>query len=120
MARQRESRRLAFGFLIVALFWTWLWGGMGLLLANPLTVCLAVVGQSIPSLAFLGALLSHEGEVSDDLRWHQRVRQRDQGGAIAILEDAVKTRPLENVCDQTVIPTLARAEQDRDHGFLDK
>ena len=40
--------------LVTALFWTWLWGGLGLLLANALTVCLAVVGQSIPSLGFLG------------------------------------------------------------------
>jgi predicted PurR-regulated permease PerM len=108
------------GLLVAALFWTWLWGGLGLLLANPLTVCLAVVGQSIPSLAFLGTLLSHEVEVADDLRWYQRVLHRDQEGAIALLEEAMKTRPLENVCDQIVIPTLARAEQDRDHGFLDK
>jgi predicted PurR-regulated permease PerM len=108
------------GLLVAALFWTWLWGGLGLLLANPLTVCLAVIGQSIPSLAFLGTLLSHEVEVADDLRWYQRVLHRDQDGAIALLEEALKTRPLEDVCDQIIIPTLARAEQDRDHDFLDK
>ena len=88
------------GLLVTALFWTWLWGGLGLLLANALTVCLAVVGQSVPSLGFLGTLLRHEVEVSDDLRWYQRVLHRDQDGAIAILDEALRTRPLENVCDE--------------------
>ena len=96
------------GLLVAALFWTWLWGGLGLLLANALTVCLAVVGQSIPGLGFLGTLLRHEVEVADDLRWYQRVLHRDQDGAITLLDQALKTRPLESVCDEIVIPTLAR------------
>ena len=108
------------GLLVAALFWTWLWGGLGLLLANALTVCLAVVGQSTPGLGFLGTLLRHEVEVADDLRWYQRVLHRDQDGAIALLDQALKTRPLERVCDEIIIPTLARAEQDRDDGFLEK
>jgi len=36
--------------LLAAVFWTWLWGPMGLLLATPLTVCLAVIGRYVPSL----------------------------------------------------------------------
>ena len=30
--------------LVAAVFWTWLWGAVGLLLATPLTVCLMVIG----------------------------------------------------------------------------
>ena len=108
------------GLLVAALFWTWLWGGLGLLLANALTVCLAVVGQSTPGLGFLGTLLRHEVEVADDLRWYQRVLHRDQDGAIALLDQALKSRPLERVCDEIIIPTLARAEQDHHDGFLEK
>jgi predicted PurR-regulated permease PerM len=106
--------------LVAALFWTWLWGGLGLLLANALTVCLAVVGQSIPGLGFLGTILGHEVKVADDLRWYQRVLHRDQDGAIAVLEQALKTQPLERVCDEIIIPSLARAEQDLAQEFLDK
>ena len=108
------------GLLVAALFWTWLWGGLGLLLANALTVCLAVGGQSTPGLGFLGTLLRHEVEVADDLRWYQRVLHRDQDGAIALLDQALKSRPLERVCDEIIIPTLARAEQDHHDGFLEK
>ena len=67
------------GLLVAALFWTWLWGGLGLLLANALTVCLAVVGQSIPGFGFLGTLLKHEVEVAEDLRWYQRSTQPRSG-----------------------------------------
>ena len=30
--------------VLAAIFWTWLWGPVGLLLSTPLTVCLAVIG----------------------------------------------------------------------------
>ena len=35
--------------IVSAIFWAWLWGGIGLLLATPLTVCLAVMGKYIPA-----------------------------------------------------------------------
>ncbi|WP_165073840.1 AI-2E family transporter [Paludisphaera rhizosphaerae] len=107
------------GLLISALFWAWLWGPLGLLLANALTVCLAVAGRSIPGLEALGILLRHDVSVSDDLRWYQRVLSHDVDGAMTILDDALKTKSLEEVCDQIVIPTLSRAEQDRTHEHVD-
>ena len=107
------------GLLVAALFWTWLWGGLGLLLANVMTVCLAVIGQSVPSLGFLGTLLQHDVNLGADLRWYQTVLNRDQEGALDLLDEALKTRPFEDVCDQIVIPTLARAEQDRVQGLID-
>ncbi len=40
--------------LVAVLFWTWLWGPVGLLLSTPLTVCLSVLGKYVQPLAFLG------------------------------------------------------------------
>jgi predicted PurR-regulated permease PerM len=108
------------GLLLGVLFWTWLWGGLGLLLANVLTVCLAVTGQSIPALGFLGILLRRDVEIGDDLRFYQRVLNRDQDAASSLLEDALKVQPFEEVCDRIVIPTLARTEQDHAQGFIEK
>ncbi len=108
------------GLLISALFWTWLWGGLGLLLANALTVCLAVAGRSIPGLGFLDTLLRHDVSVTDDLRWYQRVLNRDQDGSLSILDEALKTISFEEVCDQIIIPTLSRAEHDRAQSFIDE
>ncbi len=44
----------AVAVLVAAVFWTWLWGPVGLLLATPLTVCLLVIGKHVPQLSFLG------------------------------------------------------------------
>ena len=46
--------------IVSALFWTWLWGPIGLLLATPLTVCVAVMGRYMPELGFLNVLLGVE------------------------------------------------------------
>ena len=46
--------------LISITFWTWLWGPVGLLLATPLTVCLAVISKYVPDLKFIAVLLSDE------------------------------------------------------------
>ncbi len=44
----------AVAVLVAAVFWTWLWGIAGLLLATPLTVCLLVIGKHVPQLVLLG------------------------------------------------------------------
>ena len=46
--------------IVAAVFWTWLWGPIGLLLSTPLTVCLVVIGRHVPRLAFFSILLSDE------------------------------------------------------------
>ena len=49
--------------VIVALFfWGWVWGGVGLLVAVPLTACLVVAGRYIPQLEGLTILLSDHPE----------------------------------------------------------
>ena len=39
--------------IVAAVFWTWLWGPVGLVLSTPLTVCLVVMGRHVPRLSFL-------------------------------------------------------------------
>ena len=42
-------------------FWMWLWGPVGLILAMPLTVCLTVMGNYVPRLAFLEHVVERPG-----------------------------------------------------------
>jgi len=46
--------------LVAAVFWTTMWGPIGLFLSTPLTVCLVVLGRHIPHLEFLSVLLGDE------------------------------------------------------------
>ena len=46
--------------IIATIFWTTLWGPIGLVLATPLTVCLSVIGRYVPRLQFLGTMLGSD------------------------------------------------------------
>lgn len=46
--------------LAAALFWTWLWGPVGLLLSTPLTLCVVALSRNVPDLSFFSVLLSDE------------------------------------------------------------
>jgi predicted PurR-regulated permease PerM len=102
----------ALGLLVAAMFWTWLWGTLGLLLSTPLTVCLAVLGKYVPSLRFFATLLGEEAELEPDVRFYQRLVALDRDGAVALVEEALKQRPRVEVFDQILIPALTRAERD--------
>src|SRR6202040_3791483 len=52
-------------FLVLAMYWAWLWGPVGLLLAAPLTACLKVAGDYIAPLGFLAILLGDETASED-------------------------------------------------------
>jgi predicted PurR-regulated permease PerM/CheY-like chemotaxis protein len=109
----------ALGLLIAAMFWTWLWGTMGLLLSTPLTVCLAVLGKYVPSLWFFAALLKEETDLKPDVRFYQRLLARDREGAIEIVNEALKQRPRVEVFDDILIAALARTEDDVARDELD-
>ena len=71
----------ALALLVSAMFWTWLWGGLGLLLSTPLTVCLAVLGKYVPSLGFFATFLREEVDLDPGVRFYQRLLAMDQDGA---------------------------------------
>ena len=110
----------ALGLLVAAMFWTWLWGTLGLLLSTPLTVCLAVLGKYVPSLWFFAAILDEESELEPDVRLYQRLVALDRDGAVGIIEAELKQRPRVEVFDSILVPTLSRAERDVERGELDE
>jgi predicted PurR-regulated permease PerM len=109
----------ALGLLVAAMFWTWLWGTLGLLLSTPLTVCLAVLGKYVPSLWFFAALLNEESELEPDVRLYQRLVALDREGAIGVIEAELKQRPRVEVFDGVLMPALSRAERDVERGELE-
>ena len=72
--------------LISAMYWSWLWGIPGLLLATPLTACLKVAGESIPTLGFFSVLLSAD----QDSRFRSETgearieRSSSEGGGVLV------------------------------------
>src|SRR6185295_19000974 len=105
--------------LVSAVFWTWLWGPIGLLLATPLTVIVAVLGKHVPQLAFLDVILGDEQVLEPSVRVYQRLLSLDQEEAGELLHDYRKQKGLQCVYDQVMIPALAMAEKDRHTGQVD-
>jgi len=103
--------------LVAVLFWSWLWGPVGLLLSTPLTVCLSVLGKYVSPLAFLGAMLTDE-PVAGLNTYYQRLVARDQDEAAVIVEAALQTQPLAEVYDTVLLPALSYAKEDRQRGLL--
>jgi hypothetical protein len=97
--------------LVAVLFWTWLWGPVGLLLSTPLTVCLSVLGKYVSPLALLGVVLSDE--VVEGLNtYYQRLVARDHDEAAAIVDAALQTQTLAEVYDTIVVPALSYTRED--------
>jgi len=110
----------AVAVLVAAVFWTWLWGSVGLLLATPLTVCLLVLGKHVPQLSFLNILLGNEPVFELKTRVYQRLLAGDQEEAGELVEEALEQSSLAEVYDAVLIPALALAESDRRRGDIEE
>jgi predicted PurR-regulated permease PerM len=104
--------------LIAVIFWTWLWGPVGLLLATPLTVCLIVLGKHLPALRPIVLLMGDRPVIEAKARYYQRLLARDQDEAVDIVETYVSADGRESVYDAVLLPALYYAKQDRDRGLL--
>jgi predicted PurR-regulated permease PerM len=98
--------------LVAAIFWTSLWGPVGLILSTPLTVCLVVLGRYVPQLNFLEVVLGDEPVLTPGQRFYQRLLASDEEEAREIAVEYLKENSLESVYDSVLIPALRLAEQD--------
>lgn len=101
----------SFALLVSALFWIWVWGPVGLLLATPLTVCIGVLGRHVRSLRFLAVLLADEPALSLPVRFYQRLLARDEPEAREMVERQAAVLGRAGVCDEIVVPALVFTQQ---------
>ena len=106
------------GILVSAVFWTWLWGPVGLLMATPLTVCLVVIGRYVPQLQFLDVLLGDQPPLPLEAQIYQRLLAMDAAEVGVALESCLRERTVAELYDGVLIPALVLAERDRHRGEL--
>ena len=104
--------------VVSALFWTLLWGPVGLLLATPLTVCLVVLGKHVPALEFLAVVLGDEPALAPEQRLYQRLLAADAGEASALAEEELKSPGLTHYYDAIAMKALMLAHLDAARGRL--
>lgn len=98
--------------LLAAIFWGWLWGPVGLLLAVPITVCLTVAGEFIPALRVFSIMFGSEDPLEGYLSFYNRLLLRDRAGAIAIADRQAETAKMEEMFTALFIPTLTFAQEE--------
>jgi predicted PurR-regulated permease PerM len=104
----------ALALLVAALFWTWMWGPLGLVLATPITVCAAVVGRHVPHLAFLAVAFGDEPGLNAELDFYQRLLSgAARDAALFAKRRAAETSPAQTF-DQLLVPALALLSSDLD------
>ena len=104
--------------IISAVFWTWLWGPVGLVLSTPMTVCLAVIGRHVPRLEFLGTLLSEDQALAPHEEFYHRLLSFSMDSAEEFATKYVETESLTSFYDKVLIPAIAAVEIDAHSGSL--
>lgn len=104
--------------IVAAIFWTWLWGPLGLVLSTPLTVCLVVLGRHVPQFEFLDVLFGSEPVLEPQARLYQRLLAGDPNEATDHAEELLDEEYLIDFYQQVAIPALLLAEQDRARGVM--
>ena len=105
--------------IAAVLFWTWLWGPIGLLLATPLTVCVAVIGRHIPEFGYFNMLLGTDPVLRPKERFYQRLLALDHEDAARMIQGHASVHGTARTLDEIIIPALRLAEVDRRKGLLE-
>ncbi|MDB6171206.1 MAG: putative phytochrome sensor protein [Chthoniobacteraceae bacterium] len=98
--------------IIAAVFWTWLWGPIGLVLATPLTVCLVVIGHHVPRLSFLSVVLSDEDALTPAEDCYHRMLTIGEKDEMELVDSYLKSNSLTSLYDALFIPVITAAEMD--------
>jgi len=110
----------ALSLLISALFWTWLWGPLGLVLATPLTICAAVLGRHVPELSFLAIALGDEVGLSAGTNFYQRTLAKATRDAHRLAKQHARESSLPDTFDEVVVPALGLMAADLNLQAIDQ
>jgi hypothetical protein len=104
--------------VVAAIFWSSLWGPVGLILSTPLTLCLLVLGRHIEALSFLDLLLGDTAALSLPQKFYQRALSGDSHEIIANARTFLKRNSFAAYCDLILMPALHLGLLDYEIGVI--
>ncbi len=108
-----------FSVVVAAIFWSWLWGPVGLILSTPLTLCLVVLGRHVKRLEFLDVMLGDRPALTPVESFYQRILAGDADETQDHAETMLKQRSLSTYYDEVALKGLQLAANDSERGVLD-
>ncbi len=107
-----------FSVIVAAIFWSWLWGPVGLFLATPLTLCLAVLGRHVKGLELLDVMLGDRPPLTPTESFYQRILADDADEILDQAELMLRDMPLCRYYDEVALPGMQLAAKDAELGIL--
>lgn len=107
-----------FSVIVAAIFWSWVWGPIGLILSTPLTLCLVVLGRHVDRMEFLDVLLGDTPALTPMENFYQRLLAGDPDEVLEEAERTLKQRSLSTYYDEVALKGLQLAAKDSQRGVL--
>jgi predicted PurR-regulated permease PerM len=101
-----------FAVIVAAIFWSWIWGPIGLVLSTPLTLCLVILGRHVDRLEFLDVLFGDRPALTPAENFYQRLLANDPDEALVQAETLLKERSLIAYYDEVALEGLRLAHND--------
>jgi predicted PurR-regulated permease PerM len=102
----------ALAVIISALFWTWLWGPIGLLMATPLAACLVVLGRYFPAFHSCSVLLSADPPTSSETTFLRLLTENRSLEAKRLINELDGQQLSIKLAEELLIPAIRAIEND--------
>ncbi|WP_229258462.1 AI-2E family transporter [Duganella rivi] len=98
--------------VVSAIFWSWIWGPVGLVLSTPLTLCLVVAGRYIRALKVLEIMFGELPALTMPQNFYQRALSGDAHEIVSSAKRYMQHKSLAEYCDGVLLPALHLANFD--------
>jgi predicted PurR-regulated permease PerM len=106
--------------VVAAIFWSWIWGPVGLILSTPLTLCLVVAGRYFRAFNIFEILLGEIRALTLPQNFYQRALSGDTHEIISSARQILKRKTLAAYCDSVLLPALHLAKADLDSNVISR
>ena len=114
----RSTGLSPFAVIVAAIFWSAIWGPIGLVLSTPLTLCLVILGRHIDRLEFLDVLFGDRPALTPAENFYQRLLANDPDELLVQAEALLKVRSLSSYYDEVALTGLRLAHNDLLRGVV--
>jgi predicted PurR-regulated permease PerM len=101
-----------FAVIVSAIFWTWIWGPIGLVLSTPMTLCFLVLGRHVERLSFFEVLLGDQPALTPVESFYQRLLAGDLDEVQEHAEVLLKEKSLSSYYDDVALKGMRLAAED--------
>jgi predicted PurR-regulated permease PerM len=98
--------------IVSAMFWTWLWGPIGLLLSTPLTASLVALGRYFPAFHVFSVLLASEPPTPLETKLIRFLTENRLSEAKALIHDQAGTELTVTIAEELLVPAIRAIENE--------